>query len=80
MFRPRIIPCLLLKDLGLVKTIKFQNPKYIGDPMNAVKLFNDFEADELIFLDIEASKQNRVIDLEFVKKVGQEAFMPLEAG
>jgi len=80
MFRPRIIPCLLLKDLGLVKTIQFKNPRYIGDPMNAVKIFNDFEADELVFLDIEASKKNRMIDINFVKKVSEEAFMPFAVG
>ena len=50
MFRPRIIPVLLLKDNGLVKTVNFKSPNYIGDPINAVKLFNDMEADELIFL------------------------------
>lgn len=80
MFRPRIIPCLLLKDVGLVKTMIFQNPTYIGDPMNAVKIFNDLEADELVFLDIDATKKNRMIDLEFVKKVGEEAFMPFAVG
>ncbi len=80
MFRPRIIPCLLLKELGLVKTIRFSNPTYIGDPINAVRIFNDFKADELVFLDIEASKKNKLIDLNFVKKVGQEAFMPFAVG
>ena len=80
MFRPRIIPCLLLKDRGLVKTVKFKDPRYIGDPINAVKIFNDFEADELVFLDIDASKNNKTIDLDFVKKVGQEAFVPFAVG
>ena len=80
MFRTRVIPCLLLKNLGLVKTIQFKDPKYIGDPMNAIKIYNDFEADELVFLDINASKENRTINLEFVKKVGQEAFMPFAVG
>ena len=80
MFRPRVIPCLLLKDKGLVKTINFQNPNYIGDPINAVRLFNDFEADELVFLDIEASKTGKTIDLNFVKKIGEEAFMPFAVG
>lgn len=80
MFRPRLIPCLLLKNLGLVKTIKFQESRYIGDPMNAVKIFNDLEADELIFLDIEASKESRILPIEFVKKVGEEAFMPFAVG
>lgn len=80
MFRPRIIPCLLLKDLGLVKTIKFSNPKYIGDPINAVRIFNDLEADELVFLDITASKENKLIDLRFLKRVAEEAFMPFAVG
>lgn len=80
MFRPRLIPCLLLKDLGLVKTIKFQEPRYIGDPINAVRIFNDLEADELVFLDINASKNKKTIDLDFVKKVGEEAFMPFAVG
>jgi imidazole glycerol-phosphate synthase subunit HisF len=80
MFRPRIIPCLLLKNLGLVKTINFKEPRYIGDPMNAVKIFNDFEADELVFLDIHASKDERTLPLDFVKKVSEEAFMPFAVG
>ncbi len=80
MFRPRVIPCLLLKNKGLVKTIQFKNPNYIGDPINAVRIFNDFEADELVFLDIQASKEGRCIDFEFVKKIGEEAFMPFAVG
>ena len=67
MFRPRIIPVLLLKNQGLVKTIKFDKPRYIGDPINAVRIFNDLKADELAFLDILASKENRLISLDFVK-------------
>ena len=80
MFRPRIIPVLLLKDLGLVKTKKFRNSRYIGDPINAVKIFNDLKADELIFLDIKANKENRKISLDFVRKVGSEANMPFAVG
>lgn len=80
MFRPRIIPVLLLKNKGLVKSIKFRNHRYIGDPINAVKIFNDLKADELVFLDIMASKENRTISLEFIKKVGEEANMPFAAG
>lgn len=80
MFRPRIIPILLLKDKGIVKTIKFKKPNYIGDPINAVKLFNDMKADELIFLDIEATKENRSIDFNLVKKISNEAFMPIAVG
>lgn len=80
MFRPRIIPVLLLKNLGLVKSIRFKNYRYIGDPINAVKIFNDKKADELIFLDINASKENRCISLDFVHKVGDEANMPFGVG
>ncbi|MEX1189801.1 MAG: AglZ/HisF2 family acetamidino modification protein [Bacteroidia bacterium] len=80
MFRPRIIPVLLLKNLGLVKTIQFKNPRYIGDPINAVKLFNDMKADELVFLDIMAHAEGRPISADFVKAVGDEARMPFAAG
>jgi imidazole glycerol-phosphate synthase subunit HisF len=80
MFRPRIIPVLLLRNKGLVKTIKFDKHRYIGDPINAVKIFNDLKADELVFLDILANKENRTISLDFVKKVGEEANMPFSVG
>ncbi len=80
MFRPRVIPVLLLKGLGLVKSIKFKNYRYIGDPINAVKIFNDLKADELVFLDILASKEKRTISLDFVRKVGDEANMPFAVG
>ena len=80
MFRPRIIPVLLLKDRILVKSIRFKDHRYIGDPINAVTIFNDLKADELIFLDIEASKNNRLISLDFVKNVGEEAGMPFGVG
>lgn len=80
MFRPRVIPVLLLKDLALVKSIGFKNFKYIGDPINAVKIFNDLKADELVFLDINASRENRLISLDFVKDVGEEANMPFAVG
>ncbi len=80
MFRPRIIPVLLLKGMGLVKSIKFRDYRYIGDPINAVKIFNDLKADELVFLDILAGKENRFISLDFVKNVGDEANMPFAVG
>lgn len=80
MFRPRIIPVLLLKNLALVKSVRFKDYKYIGDPINAVKIFNDLKADELAFLDIEAAKNNRLISLEFVENVGEEANMPFAVG
>jgi cyclase len=80
MYRPRIIPVLLLKGNVLVKTIAFKDPKYIGDPINAVKIFNDLKADELVFLDINATKENRLISLDFVREVGEEANMPFAVG
>jgi imidazole glycerol-phosphate synthase subunit HisF len=80
MFRPRVIPVLLLKNLGLVKSVKFKDYRYIGDPINAVKLFNDLGADELAFLDILASNENRSISLDFVRRVGDEANMPFSVG
>jgi cyclase len=80
MFRPRVIPVLLLRELGLVKSVKFKRHQYIGDPINAVKIFNEKKADELIFLDILASKENRCISLDFVRKVGDEASMPFAVG
>jgi cyclase len=80
MFRPRVIPVLLLKGQGLVKSVAFKNHRYIGDPINAVKIFNDLRADELVFLDIMASKEKKTVSLEFVKKVGEEANMPFAVG
>lgn len=80
MFIPRIIPVLLLKDKGLVKSIRFKDYRYIGDPINAVKIFNDLRADELVFLDILASKEKRLISLDFVRNVGDEANMPFAVG
>ncbi len=80
MFLPRIIPVLLLKGKGLVKTVKFKDPKYIGDPINAVKIFNDLKADELVFLDITASKEARTVSVDLVKDIGDEAFMPFGVG
>lgn len=80
MFRPRIIPVLLLKGRGLVKTIRFSDSRYIGDPINAVKIFNDLGADELVFLDITASHEKRTISSEIVKEIGDEAYMPFSVG
>lgn len=80
MFRPRIIPVLLLKHKGLVKSVRFRNHRYIGDPINAVRLFNDLKADELVFLDITATREGRLIPLDFVTKVGEEANMPFAVG
>lgn len=80
MLRTRVIPTLLLRKGGLVKTIKFKDHKYIGDPINAVKIFNEKEVDELIFLDIEATKNGNSPDFEIVKNIASEAFMPLAYG
>ena len=80
MFLPRVIPLLLLKDKGLVKTTKYKKPKYIGDPINAVRIFNDLKTDELIFLDITSSKENRCVSTDVVKAIGDEAFMPFGVG
>jgi len=80
MFRPRIIPVLLLKNQDLVKSIGFKNYRYIGDPINAVKIFNNLKADELIFLDILASKENKSIPIQLIRNIGEEANMPFAVG
>ena len=76
MYRNRIIPCLLLNENKLVKTTKFKNPKYLGDPLNAVKIFNDKCVDELIFIDISATK-NKKINFKLLEKIANQSFMPL---
>jgi cyclase len=80
MLRTRVIPCLLLKDNGLVKTIKFKNPTYVGDPINAIKIFNEKEVDELVFLDITASKEKRGPNFKMISEITTECFMPLGYG
>jgi cyclase len=80
MIRPRVIPCLLLKNEGLVKTVKFKDPKYLGDPINIVRIFNDKEVDELVFLDITATVENRPPNFELLGKITSECFMPLGYG
>lgn len=77
MLRPRIIPCLLIHNNGLVKTVNFEDPKYVGDPLNAVKIFNEKEADELIVLDIDATVEDREPDFELIKNLASECRMPL---
>ena len=76
----RVIPCLLLKNLGLVKTIKFKEPKYIGDPRNAVKIFNEKEVDELAILDITATIEKRSPQFKLIEEIVSEAFMPVAYG
>ena len=78
--RPRIIPVLLLDDKGLYKTVRFNKPKYIGDPINAIKLFNEMEVDELILLDIGASKNKSGIDFEMIQQMAEESFFPMGYG
>ncbi len=77
MLRPRIIPCLLVRDRGLVKTVRFADPKYVGDPINAVKIFNEKEVDELIVLDITATAEGREPDFAMIKNLAAECRMPL---
>ena len=77
MLRPRIIPCLLVHQGGLVKTQAFKDPKYVGDPINAVKIFNEKEADELIVLDIDATVLGREPDFALIAKLAAECRMPL---
>lgn len=77
MLRPRIIPCLLVRNKGLVKTVNFGDSKYVGDPINAVKIFNEKEADELIVLDIDASVNKQLPDLSLIQKIAAECRMPL---
>ena len=77
MLRARIIPCLLLHEGGLVKTEQFKNPKYVGDPLNAVKIFNEKEVDELMFLDIDAASAGREPDFGRLRSIAVESRMPL---
>jgi len=77
MLAPRIIPCLLVHNKGLVKTVKFQEGKYVGDPINAVKIFNEKEADELMVLDIDATVENREPDYKMIENLAVECRMPL---
>lgn len=73
----RVIPCLLYKGSGLVKTVKFKKPVYVGDATNAIRIFNDKEVDELILLDIEATAKKQGPNIELIKKIASECFMPL---
>ena len=77
MLRPRITPCLLIKDHGLVKTRQFKEPKYVGDPINAVRIFNEKEVDEIMVVDIDASVQQCEPDYTLIKNLAAECRMPL---
>lgn len=80
MMKTRVIPCLLMREGGLVKTVKFKNPSYVGDPINAVKIFNTKEVDELVVLDIAATAEGRGPDFEAIQDIVSEAFMPVAYG
>jgi len=80
MKRIRVIPALLIQQGGLVKSIKFKDHKYVGDPINAVRIFNEKEVDEIVILDISATKERRSPDLAVIREIASEAFMPLGYG
>ena len=78
--RPRLIPCMLLNHGDLVKTVRFREPNYLGDPINAMKIFNEKCVDELCVQDISASKEGRGPDFDLLRDMAEEAFMPLSYG
>ena len=80
MYRARVIPCLLLNGERLVKTVRFKQPTYVGDPINAVKIFNDREVDELAILDISATRERRDPPFEHLRTIAGECFIPLSYG
>lgn len=80
MLKHRVIPSLLLRGNGLVKTTRFKNPKYVGDPINAIRIFNEKEVNELMVLDITASKERREPNYELIEQFAGECFMPLSYG
>lgn len=80
MYRARIIPCLLISGNGLVKTRKFKDPIYIGDPVNAMRIFSEKEVDEIVVLDIDASRQQQEPNYELIAEMAGEAFMPMAYG
>ena len=80
MIRARVIPCLLLRGHGLVKTRKFKDPVYVGDPVNAVRIFSEKEVDELVILDIDASRDGREPNYELIAEIAGECFMPVAYG
>jgi len=78
--RPRIIPCLTMQDQDLVKTINFAKPRYVGDPINTVKIFNNKDVDEISIIDISATAENREPNYDYLHEIASEAFMPLGYG
>lgn len=77
MLRSRIIPCLLVHNKGLVKTVKFKDPKYVGDPLNAVRIYNEKAVDELMVIDIDATREGKEPNFDMIKKLAAECRMPL---
>jgi cyclase len=80
LLKVRLIPCLLLKDTGLVKTISFNKFNYVGDPINTCRIFNELEVDELTFLDIRASVENKEPNYKVLQEISAECFMPVSYG
>ncbi|EXF44010.1 imidazole glycerol phosphate synthase subunit HisF [Pseudomonas sp. BAY1663] len=80
MYRARVIPCLLVRGNGLVKTRKFKEPVYVGDPINAMRIFSDKEVDEIVVLDIDASREGREPNYALIEEMAGEAFMPMAYG
>lgn len=80
MIRPRVIPCLLLKGKGLVKTSQFRNPVYLGDPINIINIFNKKMVDEMIILDIDASINSNMPNFELLQRITSICFSPLTYG
>ncbi len=77
MLKTRVMPCLLLRNAALVKTIKFKDPSYVGDPINAIRIYNEKEVDELIFVDITATIDNKEPNFKLVEEIATECFMPV---
>lgn len=77
MLRTRVMPCLLLKNGGLIKTVKFKNDQYVGDPLNAVRIYNQKEVDELVVFDMSRTAEGKVIDFDLVEKIASQCFMPV---
>lgn len=80
MYRARVIPCLLIRGNGLVKTKKFKDAVYVGDPVNAMRIFSEKESDEIVVLDIDASRTGQGINYELISEMAGEAFMPMAYG
>ncbi len=80
MLRKRVIPCLLIQDKGLVKTKQFKHPKYVGDPINALKIFNEKQTDEIIVLSIDRNRYEQGPDFDLISELTTECFMPLSYG